>query len=68
MKSLVIVSALFMSTIAHAGVIFPVCKAQNLRGQIFTAQAILSRQVAQSEALNKCYRAGSRQCRPLGCF
>lgn len=43
-----------------------VCFARNHRGITFEAVAF-ERRHAEREALEKCYRHGSRTCRPDGC-
>lgn len=42
------------------------CRARNLRGLVFTAQAP-NKSRAQNLSVRKCYNAGSRQCNLVGC-
>lgn len=42
------------------------CRARNLRGIVFTAQAP-NKSRAQNMSVRKCYNAGSRQCDLVGC-
>lgn len=42
------------------------CRARNLRGMVFTAQAP-NKSRAQKMSVRKCYNAGSRQCDLVGC-
>ncbi len=50
----------------HGGKI--TCAVKNLRGDLFTARGKAFRRFEVMErAMNKCERAGSRVCRPLGC-